>query len=72
MEKEENFLLSEVATTPRQLTEGQEIRLVLLDRWIDSITIALDETKDPKIGAYRAVWNHHDRLGVSYGKNRDK
>lgn len=72
MEKEESMLLSEVATTPPRLTEGQEIRLALLDRWVDSITQALDDTKNPQIGAFKAVWDHHDRMGVSYGKNRNK
>jgi hypothetical protein len=54
-----NYLMNEA--NPQGLSFRQKARLRIIDNWIDNISTALDETRDPNIGSLKAWWRFRDK-----------
>jgi hypothetical protein len=54
-----NYLINEA--NPPSLSLEQKGRLKIIDNWMDNISVALDETRDPNIGSLKAWWRFRDK-----------
>ena len=72
---EDPSLIAEVAgrSVGIPMTELQEYFLKeTLDPYLESLHQAIDDTMDPNIGAYPAIWRHHSRMDEHFKKKKDQ